>query len=222
MLEDGRLNTIGAIGVFAFANGVNMLANATYADVLRPSKKIYAGFYDLALVIGGSLLIALSAQIAVGYPVPITGQTFAVLMIGALYGARRGSISVLIYIMLGVAGLPVFSHGRGGFAMLLGPTGGYLFGFIIAAYITGLLAEKGWDRRIATTVLAMALGNIAIYVCGLGWLYYLMRTSKTVLTLGLYPFIVGDLLKIALAAMLLPSGWKLLGRLGLLAGKNER
>ena len=192
-----------------------MLTSATYADVLRPSKKTYARLYDATLIIGGSLLIGLCAQLAVGYPVPTTGQTFAVLMIGALYGARRGSLCVLTYIVLGVAGLPIFAHGRGSFAVLLSATGGYLVGFVPAAYITGLLAEKGWDRRIATTVLAMVLGNIIIYAFGLFWLCCLMRGNKTVLTLGLYPFIVGDLLKIALAAILLPSGWKLLRYAGL-------
>ena len=192
-----------------------MLTSATYADILRPSRKTYAGLYDATLIIGGSLLIGLCAQLAVGYPVPITGQTFAVLMIGALYGARRGSLCVLTYIVLGVAGLPIFAHGKASFAVLLSETGGYLVGFVPAAYITGLLAEKGWDRRIGTTVLAMVLGNMIIYAFGLFWLCCLIREIKTVLTLGLYPFIIGDLLKIALAAILLPSGWKLLRYAGL-------
>lgn len=191
-----------------------MLTNVTYATVLRPSKKVYAGLYDIALIIGGSLMIALCAQLAIGWPVPITGQTFAVLMIGALFGAKRGSLCILTYIVEGSVGLPVFAHGRSGFAILLGPTGGYLVGFIAAAYIMGLLAERGWDRRAGTTVLAMVFGNTAIYAFGLLWLYCLMRINKTVLTMGLYPFIIGDLLKISLAAVLLPSGWKLLGYSG--------
>jgi biotin transporter BioY len=201
--------------LLAFVDGVNMLTSATYADVLRPSKKTYAGFYDATLIIGGSLLIGLCAQLAIGYPVPITGQTFAVLMIGALYGSRRGSLCVLTYIVLGVAGLPVFAHGKASFAVLLSETGGYIVGFVPAAYITGLLAEKGWDRGIRTTILAMALGNTLIYAFGLFWLFCLIRSIKTVLILGLFPFIVGDLLKIALAAILLPSGWKLLRHAGL-------
>ncbi len=159
-------------------------------------------------------MIALCAQLAIGWPVPITGQTFAVLMIGALFGAKRGSLCILTYIVEGSVGLPVFAHGRSGFTILLGPTGGYLIGFIAAAYIMGLLAERGWDRRAGTTVLAMVFGNTAIYAFGLLWLYCLMRINKTVLTMGLYPFIVGDLLKISLAAVLLPSGWKLLGYSG--------
>jgi len=203
-----------------------MLAGATYADVLRPSKKTLAGLYDVALVIGGSLLIGLCAQLAIGWPVPITGQTFAVLMIGALLGARRGSLCVLTYIIQGAAGLPVFAHGRAGTAVLLGPTGGYLAGFVAAAYLTGYLAQKGWDRRATTTVLAMALGNLVIYAFGLLWLSYLVLFKAMsvdggrLLAVGLYPFIVGDLLKVALAATLLPSGWKLLGHWGL-ADKTE-
>jgi len=194
-----------------------MLTNATYATFLRPSKKVYAGLYDAALIIGGSLLVALCARVRILLPfspVPVTGQTFAVLIIGTLFGAGRGSLSVLLYIMMGAAGLRVFALG-GGFAVLFGLTGGYLVGFVAAAYITGLLAERGWDRRIGTTLLAMVFGNIAIYAFGLLWLCCLMGVNKTVLMVGLYPFIVGDLLKISLAAVLLPSGWKLLGYSGL-------
>jgi biotin transport system substrate-specific component len=199
-----------------------MLINATVADLLRPCEKKWAGFYDIALIVGGSLLIGLCAQVKILLPfgpVPVTGQTFAVLMIGALFGARRGCLAVLAYLAEGVAGLPVFAYGAGVFE-LLGPTGGYLVGFIPAVYITGLLAEKGWDRQVGTTVLAMVFGNVVIYAFGLLWLCWLMGLSKTVFTMGLYPFIIGDLLKIMLAAVLLPSGWKVLGYLGL-AGKMK-
>jgi biotin transporter BioY len=189
-----------------------MLATATVADLLRPSEKISAVLYDIALVIGGSLLIALCARITVLLPfspVPVTAQTFAVLMIGALLGAKRGGLAALTYIIEGALGLPVFALG-GGFAILLGPTGGYLIGFIPAAYVTGFLAQKGWDRRIDTTVLAMIFGNLIIYTIGLLWLSRLMGISKSVLSTGLYPFVVGDLVKIVLAAAILPAGWKLL------------
>ena len=189
-----------------------MLATATVADLLRPSEKSSAAIYDIALVIGGSLLIALCARITVMLPfspVPVTAQTFAVLVIGALLGAKRGGLAALAYIIEGALGLPVFALG-GGFAVLLGPTGGYLIGFIPAAYVTGFLAQKGWDRRIGTTVLAMIFGNIVIYTFGLLWLFRLMGISKTVPAMGLYPFIVGDLAKIVLAAAVLPAGWKLL------------
>lgn len=199
-----------------------MLTSASAADVFRPCGKKWAGFYDIALIIGGSLLIGLCARIAIWLPfspVPITGQTFAVLMTGALLGARRGSLAVVAYIIEGTAGLPVFAAGGAGLAWLSGPTGGYLVGFIAAAYVTGLLADRGWDRRIGTTVLAMVLGNAVIYAFGLPWLSLLADTKK-VLVLGLYPFIVGDILKIVLAAIVLPSGWKLLKMAGLPAKGN--
>ena len=190
-----------------------MLVSLTIAELLRPCEKKHAALYDIALVIGGSLLIGLCAQVKILLPfspVPITGQTFAVLMIGALLGPWRGSLAVLAYIMEGVAGLPVFALGSG-FAVLIGPTGGYLVGFAAAAYITGLLAEKGWDRRIGSTIAAMIAGNLIIYGFGLLWLSCLTGFSKAVLVTGLFPFITGDLLKISLAAALLPTGWKLLG-----------
>jgi biotin transporter BioY len=192
--------------------GEYMLATATVVDLLRPSEKRSAAIYDIIMVIGGSLLIALCARITVLLPfspIPVTAQTFAVLMIGALLGAKRGGLAALAYIIEGALGLPVFAFG-GGFAVLLGPTGGYLIGFIPAAYITGFLAQKGWDRRIGTTVLAMIFGNIVIYTFGLLWLTRLMGISKSVLSAGLYPFVIGDLAKIVLAAAVLPAGWKLL------------
>ncbi len=189
-----------------------MLTNATVADLWRPSEKKLAGFYDVTLIIAGSLLIGLCAHVKVLLPfspVPVTGQTFAVLIIGALLGGHRGCLAVFAYIIEGAAGLPVFALGAGP-AVLLGPTGGYLFGFIPAVYITGRLAEKGWDRRIGTTILAMVFGNLVIYTFGLFWLCCLTGFNTIVLSMGLYPFIVGDLVKIVLAAILLPSGWKLL------------
>ena len=211
-----------------FINGVDMSTNVTVAGLLRPCEKKWAALYDFTIVVGGSLLIALCAQLAIGWPIPVTGQTFAVLMIGALLGARRASLSVLIYILEGAAGLPVFAQGRSGFTVLLGPTGGYLAGFVFAAYLVGLLAEKGWDRRIGTTVLAMIFGNLVIYGFGLLWLscmIFLMKLpvgSGRVLAEGLYLFIPGDLLKIALAAILLPSGWKLLGLANLPAKEDNQ
>ena len=188
-----------------------MLANSTVADLLRPCEKSRAVLYDIILIIAGSFIIAICAQLAVGWPVPITGQTFAVLMLGALLGSRRGSLCALTYILEGIMGLPVFAHARGGFAVLISPTGGYLIGFIAAAFIVGLLAEKGWDRRVGTTILAMLLGNVVIYTFGLLWLSLLMDIRSDVLAVGLYPFIIGDILKTVLAAILLPAGWKLIG-----------
>ena len=185
-----------------------MLANVTIAGLFRPSNRAYAALYDIILIIAGSLLIGFSAQLKVLLPfspVPITGQTFTVLMIGALFGPRRGCLSVIVYITQGLMGLPVFALGVGP-AVLAGPTGGYLLGFIPAAYITGSLAQAGWDRRISKTILAMLLGNAAIYACGLLRLILMMGPTKAVLVAGLYPFILGDILKILLAAAVLPAG----------------
>lgn len=192
-----------------------MSTNATVTAVFRPCEKKLARFYDIALIVGGSLFIAFSAQLAVWLPfspVPVTGQTFAVLMVGALLGSRRGFFSVLLYLIEGSAGMPVFATARAGLPVLLGPTGGYLVGFLAAAYLTGLLAEKKWDRRVSSTILAMLLGNACIYAFGMLWLSCLMGLSRAVFAVGLYPFIVGDIAKITLAAVLLPSGWKLLGK----------
>ncbi len=192
-----------------------MVTGLTVADVIRPSQKTSARWYDLALVAGGSIVIALCAQIAIGYPVPVTGQTFGVLMVAALLGSRRGALCVLTYLVEGLAGLPVFAQGKAGLAAFLGPTGGYLVGFVFAAWLVGALSERTWDRRVVTTVAAMVLGNLVIYACGLAWLLCLTHIPAQslgggVLAVGLYPFIIGDVLKISLAAVLLPSGWKLI------------
>jgi biotin transport system substrate-specific component len=201
-----------------------MIAELTVADLARPGEKRLARLYDAALVAGGSVLIALCTQVAVGAPVPMTGQTFAVLMVGALLGSRRGALSVLAYIAQGLAGLPVFSYGNSGLKALAGPTGGYLIGFIGAAWLVGALAERGWDRRAGTTVLAMVLGNVVLYACGLLWLsclvYLLGRPLGDVLAIGLYPFLPGEALKVALAAAFLPAGWKLIRHFGF--EKNSR
>jgi biotin transport system substrate-specific component len=197
--------------------------NATVADLLRPYEKTQAKLYDAFLIVGGSLTIGLCAQIAFWLPfspVPVTGQTFAVLLLAALLGARRGSLSVIAYILEATAGLPFFALGRSGVAVLLGPTGGYLVGFIAASYIIGRLAERRWDRQIWTTLLAMVCGSIVIYICGLIRLSYFVGFSRHLLIQGLYPFIFGDIAKILLATVLLPSAWKILKYSGFLDEKN--
>src|SRR5689334_20832837 len=149
----------------------------TLADVWRPAapaEPAAAGpraralslAFDLGLTLVGSALIALSARVAIPLPfspVPVTGQTFAVLLVGAALGRRRGAAAVIAYLAEGAAGLPVFAGPNAGPAVLLGPTGGYLFGFIPGAWLCGLLAERGWDRRVGTTILSMILGNVAIF-----------------------------------------------------------
>lgn len=182
----------------------------TQADIFRPTLKRNALLYNAALVICGSMLIAAAAQPAVRLPfspIPVTGQTLAVLLVGALLGSKRGSLAVLAYLAEGAAGLPVFAGGTGGAIVLLGPTGGYLPGFVLAAGLVGWLAERGWDRNVFATVLAMLAGNIAIYVPGLLWLATFAGMEQAV-ALGLAPFIVGDIAKLVLAALLLPLAWK--------------
>ena len=189
----------------------------TIADVLRPAGRQRL-FYEIGLIVGGSILVSLFAKIAVPLPfspVPITGQTLAVLLIGALFDSWRGALTMLAYLSEGMLGLPVFAGGSGGISHLLGPTGGYLFGFVAAAFVTGMLSEKGWDRKAKTTFLAMLIGDMAIYIFGLSWLSYFIGYRK-ILEVGLYPFIPGDILKICLATALLPSAWKKLDKFGML------
>lgn len=195
----------------------------TVADVFRPGSVVWSRFYDTALIVGGSLIIAISAQISVWLPfspVPVTGQTFAVLILGALLGARRGALCILVYLLEGSAGLPVFAGGAAGFAWMLGPTGGYLSGFVIAAWVVGRLCERGWDRNVMKTAFAMLIGNVCLYTPGVIWLSCLAVVSGSgfslgrILRVGVYPFVAGDVIKITLAAVLLPCGWRLLSRLG--------
>lgn len=177
----------------------------------------------LLLVLAGSALIALSAQLAVRLPfspVPVTGQTFAVLVIGMAFGSRLGALTVLAYLAEGLF-LPVFAEARTWFHPLTMWTVGYLFGFVLAAFAAGWLAERSWDRRPLTTALAMLAGNLLIYLPGLAWLAYMYAGANgqagtallaTTVTAGLLPFIPGDLAKLALAVAALPVAWKLVGR----------
>lgn len=177
---------------------------------------------DLALILAGSLLVALLAQLAIPLPftpVPITGQTLGILLVGAALGSRLGFLSLLAYLLEGAMGLPVFAGGTGGLAKILGPTGGFLLAFPLAAGLVGLLVERfGLDRSLPGTLLAMLLGNALLYLLGLPWLAaWLMGVGKfpglgALLAMGLFPFLPGDLVKAVLAALLLPSAWRLLGR----------
>ena len=170
---------------------------------------------ELTLVIGGSLAIAAAAQLRVPLPftpVPVTAQTFAVLLIGMLFGAKRGAATVLTYLSIGIMGLPVFAAAPPGPGALLSPTAGYLAGYVAAAWVTGTLSERGWDRRPWSTALAMTIGSCLILAFGALWLSRFVGWDRALQT-GFLPFIPGDLLKIAMATALLPSGWKLIGRL---------
>jgi biotin transport system substrate-specific component len=188
----------------------------TIAGVVRPVDKIRGIVFDFLIIICGSLLVGISAKIRVYLPfspVPVTGQTFVVLMLGALFGSYRGALTMLAYLLEGVLGLPVFTSVTGA-AALFGPTGGYLVGFIVAAYIVGRLAEMGWDRRVLTTVAAMLIGDAVLLAFGFVWLTLLLADVKTAFIAGVVVFLPGDILKITLAAAILPVSWKLMKRLG--------
>jgi biotin transport system substrate-specific component len=195
------------------------LRAATLADAVLPRPtRVPAYARDAILIVGFSLVNALAAQVEVRLPftpVPITGQTFAVLLTGLLLGGRLGGLALIAYLAEGLVGLPFFAGGKSGLAYALGPTGGYLVGFVVAAYVVGRLADRGWDRRVGTTLLAMIIGNLIIYAAGLAWLVRFVGPDR-VLALGLVPFLAGDLVKVILAAIALPGGWKLVGRRGAL------
>jgi biotin transporter BioY len=183
----------------------------TLADVALPGRGVV---YNTILVVLGSLLVALFARLAITLPftpVPITGQTYAVLLVGAALGSRRGVLSMLLYIVEGGVGLPFFAAGASGWTRVFGPTGGYLLSYVLAAFVVGWLAERGWDRRLGTCVLAMLAGEIAIYLVGLPWLAAFMGADR-VLPLGLLPFVPGDAIKLLLASASLPVAWRFLGR----------
>jgi biotin transport system substrate-specific component len=177
------------------------------ADVALPGAGLLR---DALLVVCASVLTAIAAQIAVPVPwspVPLTGQTFAVVLSGMLLGPRRAFFAQVLYLAEGAAGLPVFAAGAGGVARLLGPTGGYLLAFPLAAALTGALARRGWDRRFSTTFAAMLLGSAPIFALGLAWLAAFVP-AKALLVSGLLPFLPGDLVKSALAALVLPAAWR--------------
>ena len=169
---------------------------------------------QVGLVIGFSLLTALAAQIVIPIgPVPITGQTFAVLLTGALLGSRLGAIAMITYLVEGATGLPFFSGGHGGLLHLMGPTGGYLIAFPAAAFITGAFAEHGWDRNFLTAAAAMAIGSVIIMLSGWLWYSFVVHTSPLLMLFDtVLKFIPGEIVKILLAAAVLPSGWKLVKR----------
>ncbi len=171
---------------------------------------------DVALVIGAALFVALSAQIVIYLPftpVPITMQPFAVLLAGASLGALRGSSAMVLYVLIGLVGAPVYADGKAGADVIFGASGGYLVSYPFVAAITGRLAERQWDRKVLSALAAMFAGNDAIYIVGVPWLAAVLNVGAgRALEQGLYPFIPGDLLKLGLAALLLPAAWKLVRR----------
>lgn len=220
------------------AGGLAGRRGLTLGDHLIPSSlatRAPAWVRDLALIAGGVILLIIGARVAFDLPavslgrlyvpenpyVPITLQTFGVLFTSAVLGARRGVSATAIYLLIGAIGIPVFSFERSGLEtfvaldsgrVVLGSTGGYLLGFLVASALVGALAQRGWDRRLGGALGAMLLGTLIIYVVGLVWLALALgRGVPDVLPFGLYPFLPGDGLKLLLAAGALPLGWRLAG-----------
>jgi biotin transport system substrate-specific component len=166
---------------------------------------------DLVLVSVGAAVTAAMAQLVVPlYPVPITGQTLAVLLVGSTLGATRGMLSMLLYAILGIVGLPVFSEASSGLGVLAGTTGGYIVGFIFAAGLTGWLAQRDWDKKFLGAAVSFLAGTGLTFVFGLTWLALVTGgTLEQVLAWGLYPFIIGGVIKAGIAAAIIPSTWKL-------------
>ncbi|MBN1305022.1 MAG: biotin transporter BioY [Anaerolineales bacterium] len=170
-----------------------------------------SGLRDLFLIIAGVLLVAALSQVRLPLPftpVPITGQTLGVLLVGAALGSRRGLASLGLYLLLGAAGLPFFAGGQGGLSYLAGPTLGYLLGFAAASWAIGRLAERGLERSLRTSLLPFLVGTVIIYIFGAGWLALNLGFPEAIL-LGVVPFLAGDMIKIILAGLVLPAAWKL-------------
>lgn len=167
---------------------------------------------DLGLILVGSLFTAALAQVSIPLPfspVPITGQTFAVLLVGAALGSKRGATSMLLYIAEGALGLPFFAGGASGLHVLVGATAGYLLGFVIAAFAIGWCAERGWDRRFRTSILIFIAGSLIIYLFGVAWLAFVLGSLQKAIIAGLLPFLIGDAIKLLGAAAALPAAWRL-------------
>jgi biotin transport system substrate-specific component len=172
---------------------------------------------DAIAIVGFALFTALAAQISIplGFtPVPITGQTLAVLLAGGVLGARRGALSMGLYVMLGAIGLPFYADGDGGWTAATGATAGYLVGFVVAAAVVGLMAERGQDRRLSTSLPAFLAGSLIIYAIGAAWLAYDLGLPLTAgpgdpsaIAFGVAPFLVGDVVKALVAGAVLPAAW---------------
>ena len=187
--------------------------NRTIANVYVPRSAVNT----ILLMVGFAVLTALAAQLRFhipGTPVPVTGQTFAVLLSGAVLGSRAGAGSQAIYWLMGAVGLPVFAQQSGGWEAATGATFGYLLGFVVAAWVVGALAEQGRDRTVAQAIPAFLVGNLVIYAFGVPWLMYSVSSIDTIgaaLTAGFMPFIAFDIIKVVLAGTALPLAWKTTG-----------
>jgi biotin transport system substrate-specific component len=171
---------------------------------------------NVALILSGAVFTAYAAQLVIPmWPVPITAQTLAVLLVGSVLGATRGAISLIVYFSMGAVGLPVFSAAT---SLSFGPTFGYLVGFVAAAAVVGYLSQRGWHKSVTGVIGSFAIANSVIYLFGLPWLAFALGSLgaandlASVAATGLAPFIIGDVIKMILAAALLPLAWKFLGK----------
>ncbi|AVO43981.1 biotin transporter BioY [Phreatobacter cathodiphilus] len=193
------------------------MSDATIAATLWPSGSAAlpaTTLRSLALVAGGVCLITLGAKASVPFwPVPLTLQTLAISVVAAAYGLRLGVATVATYLLAGLLGAPVFAGWSVGIAPFMGPTGGFLAGFLVMSAIIGAAADRGWDKAWPTTLAAMALANVIVFVPGLLWLGTFTGYGDKLLAAGLWPFALGTLVKTALAAALMPLAWGIVARL---------
>lgn len=188
---------------------MSLSASTTLRTAVFPRTSVLT---NVIAVVGGAAFLAALAQVALpipGSPVPVTGQTLGVLLIGASYGTQLGLATFLTYMLVGLAGAPVFADGASDLARLSGPTGGYLVGMLVATYLVGALAGRRWDQRLRTALPAMLLGNVVIFSFGMFWLHhYTNKSWSWTISAGLTPFILGEVLKIAIAGTSLPLVWR--------------
>jgi biotin transport system substrate-specific component len=188
------------------------MADRVLIEAIGPASGSAARLKEAALVALGVMLLAVSAKISVPmWPVPVTMGTFAVLTLGAAYGPRLGLTTIIVYLAIGASGFDVFAGSSAtdnGIAYMLGGTGGYLAGYVLATLLLGAAARRGWDRARGRMALALLAGNAVIYIPGLLWLGQLYGWDQPILAWGLWPFLVGDALKLGLAALLLPAAWR--------------
>lgn len=191
---------------------IQLSSQAALIDRVIPRSAIN----NVALILSGAVFTAYAAQLVIPmWPVPITAQTLAVLLVGSVLGATRGAISLIVYFSMGAVGLPVFSAAT---SLSFGPTFGYLVGFIAAAAVVGYLSQRGWHKSVAGVLGSFAIANSVIYLFGLPWLAFVLGSLgaandlASVAAAGLAPFILGDVIKMTVAAALLPLAWKFLGK----------
>ncbi|SFS04225.1 biotin transport system substrate-specific component [Microbacterium sp. cf046] len=198
------------------------------ADVIaRPSSRARAFAVDAALVLAGAAVVALLAQVEIPlWPVPITGQTLGVIIVGASLGAWRGAAALTTYMVLGLAGLPIFAGLTGSLAALAKPSFGFVIGFIFSAFVAGWFAERAWDRRPALAFVGFAAASIVPFLFGIPYLAFVLNVGMglelsfwQILEAGLFPFIVGGLIKAGIAALIIPGAWALVRKVD--AGKTK-